>query len=363
MRKAIVNWYERYERHISSIGLIGGFVFDALYLTRIDLFWENVWVLSHLIVAGLGILALNYYFQRSGDYLEEYRVYSIQFWLIFVIQFAFGGLLSTFLVFYFRSGTLSTSWPFLLLLAGAFVGNEAFKKHYARLSYQVSILFLSIFSFAIFIVPVILHQMGDRIFVYSGLLSLAFIYVFVSLLRLISHKHVLGNIKTLRLSIISVYVVINFLYFANLIPPIPLSLKEAGVYHEITRNSAGNYDALEEVGSWTDFFVQYKPIHLIPGKPIYVYSAIFSPAELNVNLTHEWQKYDDKNNGWVTAERIPLHIVGGRDGGYRTYSYISGVTAGLWRVNVLTPQGLLVGRIEFKAEETKTAPILINREI
>ncbi|MBI5140206.1 MAG: DUF2914 domain-containing protein [Candidatus Vogelbacteria bacterium] len=363
MRKAIVNWYERYERHISSLALLGGFVFDALYLKRIDLFWENIWVLAHLIVAAVGILLLNYYFRRSGNPEEEYKVYSVQFWLIFIIQFAFGGLLSTFLVFYFRSGTLGSSWPFILLLVLAFVGNEAFKKHYARLYYQVSILFLSIFSFAIFIVPVIIHGMGDRIFVYSGFLSLAFIYMFVSILRLISYKHVIGNIKTLRLSVLSIYLLINFLYFANLIPPIPLSLKEAGVYHSIARNSSGNFDALDEAPDWRNFFKQYKPIHVILGRPVYVYSAIFSPASLNVNLTHEWQRYDEHDKSWITIERIALPIIGGRDGGYRTYSYMSGVSDGFWRVNVLTPQGLPVGRIEFEAKTTKVLPALTNHEI
>lgn len=338
-------------------------MFDALYLKRIDLFWENVWVLAHLIVAALGIIALNYHFKRSGNPLEEYRVYSAQFWIIFVIQFAFGGLLSTFLVFYFRSSTLSVSWPFLLLLALAFIGNEAFKKHYARLSYQVSILFISIFSFAIFIVPVIFRQMGDAVFLYSGFISLALIAVFVSLLQFVSHKHVLGNIKTLRLSILSIYFFINFLYFANLTPPIPLALKEAGVYHKIERNVSGNYTALGEKESWTDFFVRYKRVHILPGQSVYVYSAVFSPRELNVNLTHEWQRYDDREKKWVSFDRIPLSIVGGRDGGYRTYSYTNVVYPGFWRVNVLTPQGLLVGRIEFQAENALEKPPLISREI
>ena len=363
MKTQIINWYERYERHVSSLAILGGFVFDALYLKRIDLFWENLWVVAHLLVAASGIIILNYYFHRTKNPEEEYRVYSLQFWLIFIIQFAFGGLLSTFLVFYFRSSTLSVSWPFLLLLVGAFIGNEAFKKHYARLSYQTSILFLSIFSFAIFIVPVILGQIGDGIFIYSGLISLSLISVFVSLLRIISNEHVLKNIKILRLSIFSIYFFINFLYFANIIPPIPLSIKEAGVYHSITRNLSGNYNVYYEAESWMNFFTQYEPINILSGDPVYIYTAVFSPANFDLTIFHEWQWYDTSKKTWTTLDRITLPIIGGRDGGYRTYSFTHSVFPGLWRVNVITANSKLIGRVEFKVKNVTTEPALLTSEI
>ncbi len=54
-------WYLRYERLISSLSLIGGFIFDAVTLKRVDLFFENVWVAAHLVIAALGIILINLY--------------------------------------------------------------------------------------------------------------------------------------------------------------------------------------------------------------------------------------------------------------------------------------------------------------
>jgi hypothetical protein len=42
----IRNWYGRYERPISSLSLVGGFIFGAVTLKRVDLFWENIWVVG-----------------------------------------------------------------------------------------------------------------------------------------------------------------------------------------------------------------------------------------------------------------------------------------------------------------------------
>jgi len=50
------------------------------------------------------------------------------------------------MVFYFRSGTLWVSWPFYLLLASAFIANEKLKSRYARLEFQLSLLFFLCFA-------------------------------------------------------------------------------------------------------------------------------------------------------------------------------------------------------------------------
>ena len=49
----------RYERPISSASLVGGFVFDALTLRRVDTFWENFWVVVHLVVVAACIVLVN----------------------------------------------------------------------------------------------------------------------------------------------------------------------------------------------------------------------------------------------------------------------------------------------------------------
>jgi hypothetical protein len=175
----IRNFYARFERPISSLSLILGFVFDAVTLKRVDTLWENFWILGHLIIVGVFIVLIHVQDSGVGD---EKNPRKRHFWYINILQFFFGGILSTYLVFYFRSSDIFVTWPFIALLVIAFVMNESLKRHYIRLSFQISLFFLSIYSFAIFLVPVVLHKIGMWVFLLSGALSLILISIFILVL-------------------------------------------------------------------------------------------------------------------------------------------------------------------------------------
>jgi len=364
--KHVWHWYLRYERPISSISLVGGFIFDALTLKRVDLFWDNVWVLAHFFIIGACIVVINIQENRRAKVVaketnvEKREDATAHFWLITILQFFFGGLLSTFLVFYFRSGTIGVSWPFLLLLAIAFIANESFKKHYSRLVFQISLFYLSLFSFAIFIVPVILHQIGPGTFVLSGVLSLVALGLFLTILRFSATETFKKNRKILFTSIVAIFVVTNILYFFDLIPPLPLTLVDGGVYHSLTHTSAGYVVTAEDQG-WLGFFNFSQVFHEMPGQPVYAHTSIYSPASLNLTVIHEWQYYDATTSRWVTYSRIPLSIIGGRDGGYNTYSMQSSVAPGKWRVNIKTTSGQIIDRLNFTVIGATTTPPLITR--
>ncbi len=366
---AVKNFYTRYERLISSLSLVGGFVFDIFTLKRVDFAFENIWTGAHLAVAALGIILLNVYENKKAR-LSPKSASIIHFWLIIVIQFAFGGLLSTFLVYYFRSATLVTGWPFLLMLALVFVGNEVLKHHYSRLVFQTSVLFICIYSFAIFIVPVLVHRIGADVFVASGLASLAVIGFFMVLLRFIANERFQQSKDGLFLSIIGLFVLINSLYFSHLIPPIPLSLKDSGIYHAITRDPQGAYLAGAEPQDqindsvwswWFNFFRFYQPVHATSNESLYAYTAIFSPTSLNTEVIHRWQNWDSASGQWITTNTIHLAIVGGRDEGYRTYSMKSSLPPGRWRVSVETPSGEVIGRILFEVSPVAVPILTVNK--
>jgi hypothetical protein len=269
-------------------------------------------------------------------------------------------LLSTFLVFYFRSGSLWVSWPFFLILAAAFVANEKLKQRYARLDFQLSLFYLSLFCFTIFILPVVLHAMGPVVFLLSGALSVAFLLLLVRLLKSVSGEKFPRGMTSLAVSIGAIFVTINMLYFLNLIPPIPLSLQDASVHHAIVRNADGNYAVQSEDPGVLRFFRFRDTFHAMSGEPVYAYSAVFSPTSLNTQIIHEWQFYD-KRHGWTTMSRIELPVKGGRGGGYRTYSRKTGVVAGAWRVNVKAGNGALLGRLRFNVILQSSDPPLINQ--
>jgi hypothetical protein len=354
MLRNVRGWYVRFERPISSASLVGGFVFDALTLHRVDTFWENFWVAAHLLVVAVCIVLVNRQENEAAAGKDSPRA---RFWLINLLQFFFGGLLSTLLVFYFRSGSLSASWPFLLVLALAFAANESLRKYFAWLAFQISLFYLSLFCFTIFIVPVLAHAMGPFIFVLSGGVSLALMGLFLRFLRVAAKETFARGQRELAISIAAIFLGINALYFLNLIPPIPLSLVDAGVYHSIAKDPQGGYLAQSEERGWLGFMRLNETIHLPPGGAAYAYSAVFSPTSLDTRIVHEWQRYEEKR-GWTTVSRVELPLVGGRGGGYRTYSIKTQMAPGAWRVNVETPRGALLGRLRFNVMAEDGAPAL-----
>ena len=351
----LLDWYGRYEQPISSLSLIGGFVFDALTLKRVDMFWENFWVVAHLLIVATCIILINNSESNDGDAANPDKMH---FWLVNILQFFFGGLLSTYLVYYFRSGTLAVSWPFLLILAAAFIANESLKRRYTRLSFQISLFYLSLFSFAIFLVPIVLHSIGVGIFLLSGLVSLACLAIFLSILKRVARKRFSEVSRLLGFLISGIFITLNAMYFLKIIPPIPLSIKDADVYHSLVANGPGNYTVTHESVGLFDFFKLYEDVHIVDGNPLYAYSAVFSPTFLNTQIVHEWQWYDTQANTWITKSRVPLSVIGGKDGGYRTFSMKSGLLPGTWRVNIETERGEVIGRLRFNVIETNTTPVL-----
>ena len=201
-----------------------------------------------------------------------------------------------------------------------------------------------------------MHQICPKIFLLSGILSLAFITIFVGVLFIFIRDRFSESKKLIIFLILGIFILVNFLYFTNLIPPIPLSLKDAGMYHSIQKNGDGNYIATFEDYGWRGYFNLYPNFNEVTGAPVYAYSAIFSPQGLNITILHEWQRYDETQKKWITDFVINLPVVGGRDGGFRTYSMRSSLPAGRWRVNIKTELGQTIGRLRFNVVPVDTEP-------
>ena len=341
-------FYTRYERRMSSLALLFGFVIDSITLQRIDLWFENLVLFTYLAVAGSGIIVVNLY--DSGRLRWDF-VDRVIPWLPLLIQFAFGGLFSGYFIFYSRSASLAGSWLFLILLAFLLIGNESFKKRYLRFGFQVAIFYVALFSFMIFYIPILVGSIGAWTFLLSGGVSLIGIIGFLYLIHKIIPWRVRQGRWHLAGIIGGIYIAISIMYFANVIPPIPLSLKDAGIYHSVERTGSGNYLVTTEKLLWYQFYKKYMPVfHQYNGEPAYFYSAVFSPTDLNTKIVHKWQYFDEKQDRWIESFTLSYAIFGGRDGGYRGYSIKENIFPGRWRVDVATPRGQLLGRYNFVVE-------------
>lgn len=353
--KRVRAWFIRYERPLAVTALVSGFIADSLFLTRIDLYFENLVFFSYLAVAGLGIAMTNL---AEGGILHGRLGGWLKVWAPLAVQFAFGALFSGFLIFYSQSASLEASWPFLFIVTVLFIGNEFFRRQYIRLSFQVSIFFFALFSYAIFFIPILIGAMGAGVFLLSGATSVAFLIAFLSLLSRFIPARVRESRRLFLVSIAGIFVLINALYFMNVIPPIPLSLKEAEVCHDVVRRDAGEYLIRCEPKKWYAF-VPVRPVyHVIHGKPVYLFSSVFAPTDLNTHIVHEWRYYHAERRRWVTVGRVSFPITGGRDGGYRGYSIKTNVFPGLWRVDIETPRGQRIGHVTFRLEHSDLPPPL-----
>lgn len=339
----LAHWYMRY---ISPISLIVALLFDYfVLLRRVDLWTTNAVLFSYLAVAASSIIVMNLI--ETGR-LSHPWVLKITPLIPVVAQFAFGGLFAGYLSLYSRSAAVQISWIFILILAVLLIGNERFVRFYTRFVFQFSMFFVVLFSFFIFFLPVVFGKIGPYMFVASGFASLLVISLFYyGLSRLVPERARQDRTQVAR-SIAVIFLVFNVFYFTGAIPPLPLALKDAGVYHGAVRID-DEYRLLGEPTAWFEAYLRYNTVfHRAPNESVYVFTAIFAPTGLSTTVSHEWQRYVERSREWVTEEVTPYFIVGGRDGGYRGYSIKSQASEGKWRVNVVTEFGQLIGRVAFE---------------
>ena len=347
--KNLKTWMVKNDKYLSIVFFTGGFILDNFTLTRIDLLFDNLVLFTYLILATLSIIFINLI--QSGKLKKlETRFPNIVNFLSLITQFTFGGLFSGYVIFYTKSASWASSWIFLLIIYGFFIGNEKFRKYYKKVDFQINILFIALFSFLIFFLPVVFKKVETHIFVLAGLISLTFIFFFLKFLFrfVFANKATQFRRNNISKHIIGIYIVFNCMYFLNIIPPVPLSLTEIGLYQNITRSGSGQYLFSKYDFPWYQFgnyFIK------VPKGSVYIYSSIFAPTDLNTNILNIWQKYDEELGKWIVYNKIGYTIKGGREKGYRGYSFITNATKGKWRVDVTNERGQILGRIKFEVIE------------
>jgi len=327
-----------------------GFILDNITLNRVDQLFDNLILASYVVLAMLAMLLLyasaaHKIHGKLGEYGRKYAP--------LLVQFAFGGLLSGMLIFYGRSGSWVQSWPFMVVILLAIYGNETIRNRASRLIYNIAILFIGLFSYVVLVVPVLTGWMGPWVFVGCGVLALFIMYQFVQLLYRIVPNFMAMQTRSVVFTIGSIFMSFNFLYFANIIPPIPLSLKDVGIYHSVVRFDDGTYQLKYEEGRWFEPFKDSDDTyHPEAGDSIFCFAQVFAPTKLATDIVHVWERKNEETDEWEEHARLSYAISGGRAGGFRGYTLINSYTDGKWRCNVETQRGQLLGRETFRVDST-----------
>lgn len=347
------------KRHWMTLSFVFGFILDNITLNRVDQLFDNIILASYVVLAMVALLLLyasaaHKIQGKVGEYARRYSP--------LLVQFAFGGLLSGMLIFYGRSGAWAQSWPFMIVILLAIYGNETIKDRAGRLIYNLAILFIGLFSYVVLVVPVLTGWMGPWIFVGCGLIALFVMYQFVQLLYRVVPNFMSMQMRSIVFTVGTIFVSFNFLYFTNVIPPIPLSLKEVGIYHSVVHfQETGEYQLkYEEARWWQPFKNSDDTYHPVSGDSVFCYAQVFAPTKLATDIVHVWERKNEETGDWDEHARLTYSIAGGRAGGFRGYTLINNFVDGKWRCSVETQRGQLLGREAFTIDSTSEPRALVT---
>jgi len=345
------SYLRKNRRYAPVFFFICGFTWDTLTLGRIDRLYDRVVLLTHLssLTACLYLYNLADDGKWEGTLIGKYQDY-----LPLAIQFFLGGLCSAFVIYFSRSVSFTKTLSFFVILVVLLFANELLKKRISNKYLQFSAYFFVNFTFFTFFLPVLVKSMNTFVFLVSGAISLSItlaliIYIYrksPSTRAEISKRKMLGLIA-------GIYLFINTFYFFNLIPPVPLALKDGLVAYNVERVEGG-YEITHERAPRLQFWKNYSStFYHTPGERIYVYTSIFAPTAFNKTIAHRWKWRNPVTDKWEITDRIDYQITGGREGGFRGFTFKSGVIEGRWRVEVVTENNRVIGIVNF---EVVTAP-------
>jgi hypothetical protein len=342
--------------YLPPLFFFSGVTYDTVTLTRIDRLQDNLLLLLYLVLLGFLIVLTG----RLGT--QEAAVEDLppdapapMKWVIqakpyapMAIQFLLGGLFSAYAVFYSKSVTFAGTAVFLCLLVGVLVANEFLRDRLSNVQLLVSLYALVCFAFFTFFLPVMTGLMNKGIFLSGAGLT---VLVVLRVVQLIYWKNQARSYREAMLAGAPALALIGLLigfYFMNWIPPVPLSLKFGGMYHEVKRS--GDRFELSFEKDWYEVWKRADSTFPL-NEPVYCFTAVFAPVSLNTTVYHHWYYRRDKSLAFGHADKIPLKISGGREGGYRAYTFKQGLDAGEWRVDVEAEDGRVIGRVPVNVEK------------
>lgn len=260
-----------------------------------------------------------------------------------LLQFLFGSLFCALFILYFKSSSHVTAIIWSIGLGALLVTNEFLETAYKRFTLSWTLFGFCAILLLNFVLPFLVGSIHAFWFFASILLALTLTQ---SLKNRISAQ--LGNV-------IPTYVVAAIIaaaYVLDVIPPVPLVKRDIQVGVALTK-AAGEYIVQQDKAPWWIFWRStLDSVHIGAGDKVYCISAVFAPAGLEAKLYHRWQRYD-ANQGWLTMSRVGFSLTGGRNNGFRGYTYKQNVAYGKWRVIVETENERTIALHEFEIEKNE----------
>lgn len=334
----------RHEQALPPVLFFGGVGWDILTLQRIGALVDNLILGLYLaLLGGFVVLAI----LAKHDRPLSRPLEKLSAWAPSAIQFLAGGLFSAYVIYTTRSSSLSSASLFLLLLVAVLVANEIIWSRRWSPHVLIGVYFLAVFCYFIFLLPALFGRMGFGIFLVSGLISVQLV---AGLVVYLDNHGVFDSTWSFAGALgttVGLFALVILFYVNHWIPPVPLALRDGGVYHDVQREDQAfvlKYEPPPWYRPWTD---DEAPFYYAPGDTVYCFAAVFAPTTIRTDIYHRWQYYDYQRDEWVDTDRIGYEMIGGRENGYRGVTFKTQMRPGEWRVTVETADRRPIGRIRF----------------
>ncbi len=336
------------KKNANLVFFIGGFLFDSITMTRIDsaldLFIQFFYLAVITILMNMQARVENNKWAPSGR-LAQYWQYDTE-----VLHFCYGGLLSGFIVFYFKSTSFSRSFVFLALIAVLMVANEMPQVRKWGNQLRLGLYAFCVVSYLNYLLPVLIGRMGWPVFLLGWIVACALTLQAMKWLSR-AYPEPQRMLRRFTTSPALVLLLVLALYALKLIPPVPLSVKHLGLYRAVQKEG-DRYLLVSRKPAW------YKPwatdnrtFPVRAGDEIYTFVSVFGPRGFTHRIFIRWMLWDEKRTEWLTADRFPIALHGGRKDGFRGHMRKENYQPGRWRVNVETEDERVLGSKTFQIVE------------
>ncbi|MFH1980382.1 MAG: hypothetical protein ABIL58_00930 [Pseudomonadota bacterium] len=365
--KALFKQYEPriavIRRFLPALAFFCGFAWDSITMGRVVSFYDLLVLTTYYFGAALVLILLVREVQPQW-----------QTGFTFFVQFCFGGLFSALVVFYFKSSGSFYTFIVVIGLVLLLVTNEFLSEKYRSRTLSWTMFTVCGTMYLNFLIPHIAHSIRAVWFYLSCTLSLSIVFaihVFANAKQRESmpidkrKTQYLMELRQMAPSL-SVVILLVALYQLQLIPPVPLVLKDSYVCKNFSDESGEYQCQAEKQPFWRALGIGGDVIHFEKGEKIYNLSAVFAPTNIAVDLEQRWWLRDEKRGAWLSRGVIPLSMVGGRKEGWRTYSFIhTSVQAGNWKVETALKGGAVLAIDYFTAKDQvtpapQTHPVKVN---
>ncbi len=106
--------------------------------------------------------------RRQAGLLRNRWIMRVEPHFLWAMQFLLGGLLSSYVVFYFKSVSWTQTQFFFILLVALLIGNEFLHHRLGNPLLLATLFFFCAFSYFAFFLPVVLARVGTGMFLVSG---------------------------------------------------------------------------------------------------------------------------------------------------------------------------------------------------